>query len=216
MSSRPGVDRGAPGSVIASVIACTARRGDDPWSVDSPDITRLLRDGLQDGSLFEAVYGELRALAQRRMGEERAGHTLQATALVNEVYMRMLKDQHLEWRDRRHFFGAVSEAMRRVLVDHARKVRSKKRGGDRARLELTLSGFAQDDDPELVLALDEALELLAKDDERAAEVARMRIFGGLSSEDVARALDLTPRTVARDWAYARASIGKSIETPPDD
>ena len=184
--------------------------------MDSPDITRLLRDGLQDGSLFEAVYSELRALAQRRMGEERAGHTLQATALVNEVYLRMVKEKHMEWRDRRHFFGAVSEAMRRVLVDHARKVRSKKRGGDRTRLELTLSGFAQDDDPELVLALDEALEKLAADDPRAAEVARLRIFAGLSSEDVSQAFELTPRTVARDWAYARARIGELLETTPDD
>ena len=189
------------------MIACT---------MDSPEITRLLREGLHDGSLFDVVYGELRALAQRRMAEERAGHTLQATALVNEVYMRLVKDDQMEWRDRRHFFGAVSEAMRRVLVDHARKVRSKKRGGDRARLDITLTGFAKEDDPELVLALDEALEQLAADDERCAEVARLRIYAGLSTEDVARALDLTPRTIARDWSYARARMGELLDMPPED
>ena len=182
----------------------------------APDITRLLREGVREGELFEVVYGELRSLAQRRMAEERAGHTLQATALVNEVYMRLVRDDRMQWRDRRHFFGAAVEAMRRVLVDHARKVRSEKRGGDRARLDVTLSGLVQDDDPELVLALDDALEQLASEDERCAEVARLRIYAGFSSEDVAQALELTPRTVQRDWAYARARMGELLASTTDD
>ncbi len=181
-----------------------------------PDVTRLLREGLHDGSLFEAVYSELRALARGRMAQERAGHTLQAPALVNEVYLRLAREEGMEWRDRRHFYGAAVEAMRRVLVDHARKVRSKKRGGDRARLDLTLSGLAQADDPELVLALDEGLEQLAREDARCAEGARLRIYAGFSTEDVVRALELTPRTVQRDWAYARARLGEILGKTSDD
>lgn len=180
------------------------------------DVTQRLLHGVSDGSLFEMVYGELRSLANRRMAQERAGHTLQATALVNEVYMRLVGDNPMQWRDRRHFFGAAAEAMRRVLVDHARKVRSKKRGGDVMRLDLTLSGLAREDDPDLVLALDEALEQLAEEEERCAEVARLRIYAGFSTEDVALALELTPRTVQRDWAYARARLGEILQVNTDD
>jgi RNA polymerase sigma factor (TIGR02999 family) len=173
---------------------------------DDRDLTRMLADGQMGDQLFGLVYDELRALAQRRMGGERRQHTLQATALVHEAYMRLVRDKDQDWRDRRHFFGAAAEAMRRVLVDHARKVKSEKRGGDRARLGITINGLAREDDPDLVLALDDAITKLEGEEPRCAEVARMRFFAGLSNEDVCKALELSPRTVARDWAYARARL----------
>jgi RNA polymerase sigma factor (TIGR02999 family) len=152
------------------------------------------------------VYDELRALAQRRMSSERAEHTLQATGLVNEAWMRLMADREIDWKSRRHFFGAAAEAMRRVLVDHARRVRSEKRGGDRARVSVTVDGFEHGGDPERVLALDDALDRLAEDDPRAAEVVRLRFFAGLEVLDVARALEISERTVMREWAFARARL----------
>ena len=178
------------------------------------EVTRLLAAGGADGQLFGLVYEELRGLAERQMARERAGHTLQATALVNEIYVRLSRDSEMQWRDRRHFFGAASEAMRRVLVDHARRVRSQKRGGGRERLDITLSGLGDEQDPDLVLALDEALETLAAEDARSAEVARLRIFAGLSNDDVAHALELAPRTAQRDWTFARARLGQVLS--PDE
>ncbi len=170
------------------------------------DVTRLLQDGAMGKDLFPIVYEELRALAQNRMGGERAQHTLQATALVHEAYMRLVRDRDMQWRNRRHFFGAAAEAMRRVLVDHARRVKSEKRGGERARLSISVGGLAREDDPELLLALDDAISKLEGEDPRSAEVARLRFFAGLANEDVAKALDVSQRTVARDWAYARARL----------
>lgn len=189
------------------------RDPDDSADLDlAGEVTRMLKDGRTGEELYDVVYAELRALARRRMATERAGHTLQATALVNEVYMRLAPNRDMQWRDRGHFFGAAAEAMRRVLVDHARKVRSAKRGGDHDRLDITLSGLVRDDDPELVLALDEALDAIAAEDARCAEVARLRIYAGFSAEDVAHALDLSPRTVQREWAYARARLGELLAT----
>lgn len=181
---------------------------------DGRDLTRLLQQGDLDGEVLGLVYDELRDLARRRMAGERAQHTLQATALVHEAYVRLVRDRDMQWRDRRHFFGAAAEAMRRVLVDHARRVKSDKRGGDRARLEITLGGLAREDDPELLLALDDALTALEGEDPRSAEVARLRFFAGLSVEDVSRALDVAPRTVARDWAFARARLTQLLA--PED
>jgi len=178
------------------------------------DLTRMLQQGDLDGEVLGLVYDELRDLARRRMAGERAQHTLQATALVHEAYVRLVRDRDMQWRDRRHFFGAAAEAMRRVLVDHARRVQSEKRGGDRARLEITLGGLAREDDPELLLALDDALTALEAEDPRSAEVARLRFFAGLSVEDVSQALDVAPRTVARDWAFARARLTQLLA--PED
>jgi len=160
----------------------------------------------QGDALIGAVYKELQKLAAGFMKNERVDHTLQPTALVNEVYMRLARDQDMQWRDRRHFFGAAVESMRRILVDHARMVRAQKRAGDRARLNVSLSGLLHEDDPDLVLALDEALDRLAEEDARTAEGAKLRLYAGFSTEDVASAMDLTPRTVQRDWAYARARL----------
>ena len=178
---------------------------------DGAEVTRRLRAGANGAELFPLVYEELRTLAERRMGRERGEHTLQVTALVHEAYLRLVRDEDMRWRDRRHFFGAAAEAMRRVLVDHARAVKSAKRGGGAARLTLTLGGIARRDDPDLVLALDEALTALEREDERAAEVARLRVFSGFSNEDVSRALGLSPRTTARDWLFARARLTELLD-----
>ena len=174
------------------------------------DVTLLLQS-LSEGedaapALFEAVYGELRELAGSRMNRERAGHTLQATALVHEAYLRLIGQREMAWTSRRHFFGAAAKAMERLLIDHARKVRSKKRGGENARVAMTLSGLSDGENPDQIIELHEALEELAAEDPRAAEVARLRFFVGLEVEETALALELSPRTVARDWAYARARL----------
>lgn len=173
-------------------------------------VTRILRDGAEDGEawsrLLPLIFDELHAIARRRMSEERPDHTLQATALVNEAYLRLVEDRDMDWKNRRHFFGAAAEAMRRILIDHARKARSQKRGGDRARVSLTVAGLVDESDPERIIALDDALSTLEREDPRAAEVARLRYFTGLEVEETARALDVSPRTIMREWAYARARL----------
>ena len=157
-------------------------------------------------AVFELVYDELRQLAAAQMGRERAGHTLQATALVNEAWLRLAGDGAPRFETRRHFFGAAARAMQRVLTDHARRVLADKRGGDRARLTLTGVDLASGEDPERAILVADALDALEKDDERAAEVARLRLFAGLEVAQVAEALGVSERTAAREWAYGRARI----------
>lgn len=171
------------------------------------EFTRLLRaEGPAQGELVPLVYEELRGLANKRMSQERAGHTLQATALVNEAYMRLAGDQKIAWRDRKHFYGAAAEAMRRVLIDHARKAKSQKRGGDRDRVTLGAAEAQVELESERLVALAEALDELAREDARAAEVARLRFLSGLSVEETAQALDISVRSVHREWTYARARL----------
>ncbi len=182
---------------------------------DRPDrVTRILREGGGSGAawseLLPLVYDELHAIAERRMAAERAGHTLQATALVSEAYLRLVDDREIDWQNRRHFYGAAAEAMRRILIDHARRVRSQKRGGDRARVSISVVDLADDGDPERLLALDDALGALEKEDPRAAEVARLRFFAGLDVAQTAQALDVSERTVTREWAYARARLAELV------
>lgn len=172
-------------------------------------MTRLLRADEAESrreELYGLVYDELHAIARGRMRAERAGHTLQATALVNEAYLRLVADQDMEWKGRRHFYAAAAEAMRRILVDHARKVRSKKRGGDQLRVTLGAGDVAAELDLEQVLGVHEALGRLERDDPLAAEVTRLRFFSGLSVEETAEALDISVRTLQREWAYARARL----------
>lgn len=183
-----------------------------------PDVTRLLHEASERedawSELLPLVYDELRVLAKKRMGSERAGHTLEATALVHEAYMRLVGDREMEWGSRRHFFGAAAEAMRRVLVDHARKAKSQKRGGDRARLSFTVAELVQHDDPDRLLALDDALSTLGKEDPRAAEVARLRFYTGLGVEETALAMGVSERTVMREWSYARARLAELLTDAP--
>ena len=154
--------------------------------------------------LFPIVYDELRALARARLRQERPGHTLEATAIVHEVYIRLIGSRDVGWNDSRHFFNAAALAMRRLLIDHARRRGQAKRGG--ARIQVTLpdvpgdSGLSVED----TLALDEAIQRLEGQDERMAEIVRLRFYAGLSVEETAGVLDISARTVKREWAVARA------------
>ena len=154
--------------------------------------------------LLPVVYGELRRLASAEMRHERSDHTLQTTALVHEAYLRMLGAQNPPWNDRAHFFRAAAEAMRRILIEHARKRRRIKRGGDRVRVSLSDLKLGVAEDPDTILALDDALGRLDKQDPRAADVVRLRFFAGLSVEETAKALEVSERTVKREWSFARA------------
>ena len=155
--------------------------------------------------LLPLVYDELRKLAQSRMSHEKPGQTLQATALVHDAYLRLVDGEDAQqWNSRGHFFAAAAEAMRRILVDQARRKRSKRAGGEHHRIELSfvepvLRGSQLD-----VLVLDEALELLANRDPRACEVVKLRFFAGLTVPQAAQALGVSVATVENDWAYAKS------------
>ena len=178
-----------------------------PQPILPAEVTGLLRaagDGDRDAfdRLFPLVYAELRALADRQLRGEAVGHTLQATALVHEAYLKLAApDGAAAWSDRAHFFGIASRAMRQVLVDHARRRRADKRGGAWARTTLSDKPLALDTDPEELLALDAALEGL---EPRQREIVEMRFFGGMTEEEVAAVLGVSDRTVRREWVKARA------------
>jgi RNA polymerase sigma factor (TIGR02999 family) len=156
--------------------------------------------------LVPAVYDELRALARTQLRGERPDHSLQATALVHEAYLRLLGNGATQpaWNDRHHFFVAAAEAMRRILIEHARARGRGKRGGGRVRVELSSVDLAVEQDLDEVLALDEAFRRLEEQDPKAADVVRLRFFAGLSVEETADAMGLSARTVKREWAFARA------------
>lgn len=164
--------------------------------------------------LIQAVYHELRRLAQSQMRRERRGHTLQPTALVNEAYLRLVESGS-NWENRRHFFGAAAEAMRRILIDYSRRRGAEKRGGNVA--HVTLDGLEVEGDRVDIdlLALDEALNALEAHDKRLAEVVELRYFTGLSIEETAEVMSLSPATVKRDWAYGRAWLFDYMSDPQD-
>lgn len=162
--------------------------------------------------LLELVYSQLRAIAQQRMAGERRSHTLQATALVHEAYLRLLGKQDAEWTGRAHFFRAAAEAMRKILIDHARARNADKRGGGKAALTIiNVADLAQEQDPSGILALDDAMVRLERVDRQAADVVRLRFYAGLSVEAAAETLEISPRTVRRDWAFARAWLRDALE-----
>jgi len=183
-------------------------------STDPGDITRLLNaaddgDTLAAARLYELVYGELKLLAAANMRREASGHTLQPTALVNEAYLR-LRPAEANWANRRHFFGAAAEAMRRILVDHARRKHAQKRGDGLERVTLADLDVATDAPDVDVLALDEALTALKTQDPRLEQVVSLRYFAGMGIEQVAAALGLSPATVKRDWTFARAWLAEHM------
>lgn len=143
-------------------------------------------------------------MARRALRHERPDHSLQATELVHEVYLRLTAGASVSWHGRRQFFHAAGEAMRRILIEHARKRGRAKRGGGRIRVELSSVDLASEFDLEQVLALDDAFRRLEQEDRQAAEVVRLRFFAGLSVEETAMAMSLSERTVKREWAFARA------------
>lgn len=161
--------------------------------------------------LVGMVYAQLRAIAQRQLSQERPGNTLQATALVNEAYLRLVGLERIAWQSKGHFFAAAAEAMRRVLIDHARKKNAKKRGGDWARTMTSVVDLAADDRLGDFVELDEAVQKLAIEDDRAATVVRLRFLAGLSLEETAEALGVSRSSVDRDWSYARAWLLRELE-----
>ncbi len=171
---------------------------------------------IQDDGLPTLVYEQLRAIAQVQMNGERRGHTLQATALVHEAFVRLGGAEGLRGRSKPEFYHAAAEAMRRILVEHARARARLKRGGAAARLDLDLAGvldLAADTDPDRILALDDAIRRLEGADPRAATVVRLRFLAGLSVEETAAAMGQSERTVKRDWEFARAWLYRALDRP---
>jgi RNA polymerase sigma factor (TIGR02999 family) len=194
-----------------------------------PPITELLERAATGDSgaadeLLPLVYEELRKLAAARLAQEKPGQTLQATALVHEAYLRLVGDQEParaanetaapaapQWNSRGHFFGAAAEAMRRILVEQARRKQAKKRSGERQRIDL-IDAPAPDNESEVdLLALDEALTQLAATDARAADLVKLRYFAGLTSAQAAEALGISSRTADRTWLYARTWLLKKLQ-----
>jgi RNA polymerase sigma factor (TIGR02999 family) len=183
------------------------------------DVTQIL-SAIEQGDpsaaeqLLPLVYDELRRLAAEKLARERPGQTLDATALVHEAYLRLAGGgQGRHWNGRSHFFFAAAEAMRRLLVDRSRRKRSRKRGGGRARVELDEAALVAAECPDEVLAVDEALAGLAAADAQAAELVKLRYFAGLSIPEAAEALQMSPRSADRLWAYARAWLRRAIAGP---
>jgi RNA polymerase sigma factor (TIGR02999 family) len=169
-------------------------------------------DGQATNELFPLVYDELRRLAGQHLIQERAGHTLQPTALVHEAYMRLVGPSEVTWESRAHFFGAAARAIRRILIDSARAKATLKREGGASGSRIPLDGV-ESDKPGMgvdLLALDEALERLAALDAQKAKVVELRFFGGLTGDEVARSLGVSPSTVARDWEFARVWLRREL------
>ena len=182
----------------------------------SPDeVTQLLLDwGSGDKAaldkLMPLVYEELRRLAHHYMGRERAGHTLQTTAIVNEAYLHLIDQRNVQWQNRAHFFGIAAHLMRRVLADHARSRRSAKRGGGARQVSLEEAMIVSEERVADMEALDDALNSLAEIDERKSQIVEMRFFGGLSIKETAEVLGVSPGTVMRDWTLAKAWLRREI------
>ncbi len=182
------------------------------------EITRLIQaisggDHLPDASrevVIERLYPELRSLAASLMARERQGHTLQPTALVNEAWMRLVDVEMVNLQGRAHFFGIAARCMRQVLVDHARHKAADKRGGDWARVTLDAGVMAVEDPQFELIALDQALTRFEELDPRASRVAEMRLFAGMTIDEIATDLDVSPRTVDGDWATARMWISREM------
>lgn len=179
------------------------------------DVTKILKqieqgDTASAAELLPLVYAALRKMAGYRLQREKPGQTLQATALVHEAYIQLVGNAEIRWDGRSHFFAAAAEAMRRILVDHARRRKSVKHGGSFKRRDLIVDVAAESGDVDQLLDLDAALTRLATEDPDMAKLVELRYFAGLSVEDTARALGLSPRTVKRNWAYARAWLGREL------
>ena len=181
------------------------------------DVTRIL-NAIEQGDtraadrLLPLVYEELRLLASQKMAQEPPGQTLQATALVHEAYIRLVAEDAQGWKSRSHFFRAAAEAMRRILIDNARRKKSLKHGGEHQKIDLDEATLKQDapSSADDLIALDEALVRLSADDQIRAEVVKLRYFAGLSVEQTADILGISPTTVKRYWAYARAWLLREI------
>ncbi len=185
------------------------------------DLTRVL-EAIERGDagaanvLFPLVYDQLRREAQRRMAGERSDHTLQATALVHEAYLRLVGDRRIPWRNRAHFYAAAAEAMRQVLLDHAKSRGREKRGGGHKRVPLSVADVAESWNFEETLSLDEALRRLVDRDPNIGRVVELRFFAGLSIDDTAEALGVSKATVKRRWEFGRTWLYRELTKDDDD
>jgi len=183
------------------------------------DVTRILNtlptgDPNAAAELLPLVYEELRKLARAKMSNELPNHTLQATALVHEAYLRLVGNEDLSWANRAHFFSAAAEAMRRILIDHARRRQAQRHGGGQERVPLAELSIAAPADDDELLAVHDALEQLAIRDRPKAELVKLKYFGGLTTEEAAGVLGLSVPTAKRHWAYARAWMFREISGRP--
>jgi len=184
-------------------------------SAPGNDVTMLLaqvRAGNREAAerLIPLIYNELRRMAGAYLQRERPGQTLQATALVHEAYLRLANGQEGPWQNRAHFFAIAANTMRRILVDHARRKLASKRGGGARKVELDDSLLISNDKLEDIIAVDEALQRLAKIDPRLSELVELRYFTGLSVEDAAEAMGVSPRTLKREWRSAKAWLSQEL------
>ncbi len=182
---------------------------------DSGALTRRLEkwrsgDAEAGRELFRAAYDELHRLAALHFRKEGPGHTLQPTALVNELYLKLFSGAAVEWQNRAHFFAVASQQIRRLLIDHARGRQAHKREGDRVRISFTEAGDPAAPEDQDLLELDEALGRLEQLDARLARVVELRFFTGLTERETAEVLGVSPATVKRDWEFARAWLGKEL------
>jgi len=185
-----------------------------PGEQRSADVTDILRawsagDRHALDRLTPIVYEELRRLARRYMRRERPGHTLQTSALVNEAYMRLVDYKRMQWQDRAHFFAVSAQLMRRILVDHARR-HNLKRGGDAPHVSLDDAALVGSETGADLVSLDEAMDALARLDPRKVQVVEMRFFGGLSVDETAAVLNVSPVTVMRDWRTAKGWLYREL------
>jgi RNA polymerase sigma factor (TIGR02999 family) len=179
------------------------------------DVTALLRrlstgDSNAAAEVLPLIYEELRRLAAHHMARERPGHTLQATALVHEAYLRLVDQREADWKNRAHFYGAAARVMRRILVDHARARGAQKRGGDARRLALDETAAVSAEPLEELIHLDAALTRLAERSQRQVQIVELRYFAGLNVEETAEALAISAKTVKRDWSLARAWLHREL------
>ena len=184
------------------------------------EVTRIL-NAIQGGDrqaaaeLMPMVYDELRRIAAMKMAGESSGHTLQATALVHEAWLRLAGSHEQSWQNRAHFFGAAAEAMRRILVDHARRKQSQKRGGGAEHQSFDESALVLAAPPDELLAIHEALDKLAREDGQAAELVKLRYFVGMTLDEAAEALGISARTADNYWAHARAWLFHELKGRKD-
>jgi RNA polymerase sigma factor (TIGR02999 family) len=184
----------------------------------SRDVTALLGDWSRGDrsaldQLLPLVYAELRRIAGRQLRRERVGHTLQPTALVHEVYLRIVDQRHVDWQNRAHFFGVAAQVMRRILVDHARRRHAGKRGEGVPCLSVDDAREVAASNEIPILALDHALGRLEKVDPELARIVELRAFGGLTIEEAARVLEVSPSTAKRDWRTAKAWLSRELGVP---
>ncbi len=184
-------------------------------TLSKPNVTELLQEWQQGDRealdrLTPLVYDELRRIAHAYVQRERSGHTLETTALVNEAYLRLAGGQNVNWQNRAHFFAVAAQVMRRILIDHARKRHYMKRGGEAQQVSLDEASLMTEVRASELVALDDALEELAKLDPRKSRVVELRYFGGLSLEETADVLEISMMTVRRDWRAAKAWLYKAV------